>query len=163
MESLATEEKAAEVVGDGEGEAIHAIASFELALEIGAPDVVGSQDRTGGFAGVTDSSTPSENGDHAIAFQDILNRCAAWEIPKRVLAMGYLEDLLPAPGRKLAAQFKQLGDDLRIGFVGGVVWFSGKVLESAWSVIHIAFDPFIACLARYLIALAKFREREPLF
>lgn len=163
MKALAAEEIPAEVVGNGEGEAIHTVAGFKLAFEISTPNVVGGEDRAGGFSGVPDATAPAGNGNHPVAFEDVTNGGTAGQIPMGVAIVDYLKDLFSAPGRMLTTQFEQLGYDLRIGLVGEVVWFSGKVLEGAWSIINIAFNPFIAGFARDLITLAKLRQRESLF
>src|SRR5215475_8434039 len=52
LERLAEEQEARRVIGDGQGIAVAAIAELELALEVGAPQVIGSralrQRRAGG-------------------------------------------------------------------------------------------------------------------
>ena len=163
MESLASKKVAAEVVGDGEGEAVHTIIGFKLAFEISAPDIVRGQDRTGGFAGMPDPASPAANGDHVIALKDIADRGSAGQLPTGVSILNDLENLFTARGRMHATQCQELGYDFRIGFVGGVMWFSREVLEGARSLIEISFEPFVAGLARNIVAFAKFREREPLF
>jgi hypothetical protein len=80
-----------------------------------------------------------------------------------VVIPDYFENLFSAPRRMLATQFEQLGDDLRIGLVREVVWFSGKVFEGARSIVYIAFDPFISGFAGDLITLAKLCDGESLF
>ena len=147
MKGLATEEIAAEAVGDGEGEAIDAVRGFELALEISTPDVVRREDGGGGFAGMTDAAAKSADGNHIVAFEDFLDRGAAGEIPAGVSSMDDREDLFSTPGRMLAAQFQQRVYNLRIGFIGEVARFARKVFEGAGSVLDVSFDPFEAGLA----------------
>ena len=56
MQSLATEKIAREVVGYREGETIYSVPSLELAFEISAPNIIGSQDGAGGLAGMTNAA-----------------------------------------------------------------------------------------------------------
>jgi hypothetical protein len=105
MEGLAANKVAAEVVGDGEGEAIDAVDGFELALEIRAPKIVGSRGGGGGggFTGMSDATMVSAEGHRVIAFEDILDGGPAGKIPGRVGAMDNGKDLLAAPGGVLSA------------------------------------------------------------
>jgi hypothetical protein len=68
MKTLATEEVAAETVGDGEGIAVLAVAGLELALEIGGPEIVGREDGGGGLSRMADASAPTADGNHAVSF-----------------------------------------------------------------------------------------------
>ena len=163
MKGLASDEIAAEAVSDGEGEAVHAVRGFELALEISTPDVVRREDGAGGFAGMTDAAAISADGNHIVAFEDFLDRGATGEIPAGVPNMDDREDLFATPGRMLAAQFQQCDDNLRIGFIREVVGFARKVFEGTGSVFNISFDPFVSSLARNLIPLAEFGDGEALF
>ncbi len=56
MKALAADDVAADVIGDGEGEAIDTVAGLELPLEISTPEVVGSEDGIGGFAGMANAA-----------------------------------------------------------------------------------------------------------
>jgi hypothetical protein len=59
---LTAQQEATVAIGDRERIAIGAIGSFELTLEISAPDVVGSQDLGGGPARMTDDAAAPFGG-----------------------------------------------------------------------------------------------------
>ena len=62
MQGLTAQQEATVAIGDRERIAIGAIGSFELTLEISAPDVVGSQDLGGGPARMTDDAAAPFGG-----------------------------------------------------------------------------------------------------
>ena len=41
---------------------------FELALEIGGPEIVGREDGGGGLSRMADASAPTADGNHAVSF-----------------------------------------------------------------------------------------------
>jgi hypothetical protein len=88
-EGLTAEEKAAVAIGHGERITIEPVARFEVALEIGAPDIVGGQDLAGGLPRMANVSTVSCLGHQAMAAEDIANRGARGYRPAR---MTFLEN-----------------------------------------------------------------------
>jgi hypothetical protein len=112
---------------------------------------------------VSDPASPAGNGNHPVAFEDIADGGSAWKIPKGMAIMYDLEDLFTAPRGMLVPYFQEHIHNLGISFVGGMTGFSGKVLEGAWSIFDVTFDPFVSGLAGYLITLAKLSEREYIF
>jgi len=118
METLAAEEIAAVAIGDGEWVAINSVAGFKLAFEISTPDIVRSQDRAGGFARMPDPASISSNGNHAAALQDVLNGSPCRKTPSWMALMNDFEELFPAPGWVMAAEFEKSFNNLGIGLIG---------------------------------------------
>jgi len=78
---LATEQVAAEAIGDREWVAIDTIAGFEMSLEVRAPHIVGCQDLTGRFARMADGTALAFLGDQSVALEDVARCRARWEVP----------------------------------------------------------------------------------
>lgn len=159
METLASEKKAGIPVGDGEGEAIFTVSGFELALEISGPEVIWGQDQAGGFTGMSDSASPTANGDHAAAFEDILNGGASGKIPSGVSAMNDFKKFLSAPGRMPSSELEEGGDNLRIGLIWRMVWFSWQIFERSRPEAQVSFDPFVGRLPRDVVLSGEFGDR----
>jgi hypothetical protein len=162
MEALATDEVAAEVIGDGEGKAIDAVSGFELFLEISAPKIVGCEYGIGGFAGMSDPASAAGSGDHTVSFEDIADGGTAWKIPIRMTTVNDFDDLFGTPIGVLSSQIKQRFNDVRVSLIGEMMRYPREVFEGAWPVFSIAFNPFVTGLARDIIAITKFGKRKPL-
>ena len=117
MKGLAAQEIAAESVGDREGKTIKSITGFELPLEVGCPEIVGCEDRAGGFSGMTDTPPSPGFGYHAVTLQDVADSGTAWQVPSRIALMDNREELLAAPGGMAATGFEKRLYNFGCGFI----------------------------------------------
>ena len=162
MKGLAAQEIAAEGVCDCEGETIESIAGFELALEVGRPEIVGREDRAGGLSGMTNTPPAPGFGYHAVTLQDIADSSAARQMPSRVALVYDFEELLAAPGGMAAAGFEERLYDLGGGLIRRTLGSSGAFFETHGSEPKITVDPFIGGLTRDPVELAEFCDGKGL-
>lgn len=123
MKALAADDVAADVIGDGEREAIDTVAGFELALEISAPEVVGGENGVRGFTGMTNPTLTAGSGNQAVALEEIADGGSAGKIPIGVAAMNNFQDLFGTPIGVLSSHIEKRFNDFGIGLIGEVIWF----------------------------------------
>src|SRR5580658_9529643 len=147
------------MVGDGERIAVAAVAELELALEVGAPQIVGigagRQRRPGGAL-----ARPAEAFDQAVAIEHGMDGApgrhahVAREPPHQELA-----DLAGAPMRLAALEADDQALDLGRQLVGVAHWPPRAVGQGFEPVLLVAIEDFVAGLARDAELATDLRHR----
>ena len=154
IEALAAEEIAAEVVDDGQGIAVDAVAHPELALEIDRPDLVGSVGAQWSGARMLPGASAPAVVDVAVAGEDVEDRAARRPGALRVAGAKTLEDLAWAPA--VAAVFlEDEGDDIGGGLVRDSAGRATSIEQSARPLVAEAIEPLVAGVAADAIAHAE--------
>ena len=136
------------MVGDGQGVAVLPVAELELALEIGAPEVVRREARRQRGAGGAPSG-PARNPDEAVAVKDGMDRAlggdthVARQAPDEKLA-----ELARAPMGLLALEGDDQALDLGRQLVGVAHRPARAVAQGLEAMLLVAIEDLVAGLAR---------------
>jgi hypothetical protein len=161
--SIDAQEEAGGEVGDGEGEAVGAVAEAELALVVGGPDIVGGMGRRGRAAGVSAAEATS-GANEAFPQEDATGSGRGGKPAMRVAPAHEIEQLAGAPGRVSLAERDELVGDGGRCLGGGVVGTAGELVEAVVAKELRAADPLMGSAARDAEAIGKLRdgvEAEP--
>jgi hypothetical protein len=147
FQGLAHQQEARGVVGHREGIAVAPVAELELALEIGAPEIVGGDARRQwGAAGMLPSAQAS---DQAVAVEHGVDG-ALGRHAKVAVEPAHQEfaDLARTPVRLAALAFDDQGLDLRRQLVGIADRAPRAVTQGFQPVLLVATEDLVAGLAR---------------
>ena len=137
------EQKAAVAVGHGERSTIEPVARVDVARELGAPDLVGSQDQAGGLPRMATVATGSSLGHHARTAEDITNRGARGSRPAGMAFLEHCQPCLGAPRRVMLAPFDEGLDDVLGGLMGAGERVTRAILQTWWTGYARAVDPLV--------------------
>src|SRR5258706_10915107 len=101
--AVAADEIAAEEAGDGEREAIAAVAGLELSLEVRSPDLVRAQRLGAGASGMALAPRPTLDLDQVVTLEDLGHCASRGQFQAGVVALDAVEQLLGTPRGVLAA------------------------------------------------------------
>lgn len=157
QEAVAAEEIAAEVVDDGQGVAVEAIAHEELAFEVDRPDLVGSSGINWRGTRVLPTSATVSSLDPAISLEDVEDGAAGGPSAVRVTCPETLQDLSSTPSVTAVFVEYQL-DELVRSLVRARSRSSALIVEAVHSTLPIAVEPFVAGDPADPVASAQLRH-----
>lgn len=94
---MTRQQEATVAITDSEGITVVAITGFELALEVIAQDVVGSQELGRGSAGMADEATVPFLWNQAMTAQNLTDGCSMGPRPAGLFLAEDLEQFLGSP------------------------------------------------------------------
>ena len=137
------------MIGDGQGVAVPAIAELELALEVGAPQIVGKRPLRQRRAARA-MARPASTLDQAMAVKHRVDGALGRNLDVSVEpAHQQFADLARTPVRLLGLEADDKGLDLLRELVGIAHRPSGAVAERLQAVFLVAIENLVAGLARY--------------
>ena len=158
QEAVAAQEIAAEVVEDGQGVAVEAVAHEELAFEVDRPDLVGSGGINWCGTRVLPTSATVSSLDPTISLEDVEDGAAGGPGAVRVTCPKTLQDLSSTPS--VAAVFVEYQlDELVRSLVRARSRSSALIVEAVHSTLPIAVEPFVARDPADPVASAQLRHR----
>jgi hypothetical protein len=158
----AAEQVSAEAVGHGQGVAVKAVASLELALEVGRPELVGIGALGGGPAGVREVASAAAILDQPQAFEDVTGGAGRGK-PQVGLPPGQPQNQLAGtPVRVLLSSLGQGFHDLRISSMRAMPRRPTSVLQPRHSILPKPPKPLVPGHPADPVALTQLRHREQL-
>src|SRR6266851_5952100 len=157
---LTAQEITAEAVRHRQRIAVPPIARPELALVVGAPEVVGRENLARRLAGMPQASALASDGDHPMPTQDVARCGTAREHPAGMAPVQQREQLLAAPARVPTPGVEDRGHDLLGGVPRRALWPARALFQPGRPVAQVAVDPFVARLAGYPVELAQLGDRQ---
>src|SRR5512145_1377861 len=158
MQPLATEQEAAEAVGDGQRITVEPIAGLEMTLEVGAPQVIGGEDLAGGLARMANGASIALLRDHAVAAENVAHGAAPRQPPARVALLEHREQLLGAPTGMVLAQLEDRLHDVWCGVPGVILGAARTLFETFGPLVEVTIDKLVAGLTRNAVELTELRH-----
>ena len=161
FKGLAQQQEARGMVGDGQRVAVAAVAELELALEVGAPQIVG-RGALGQRRAARAVARPAAAFDQAVAIENRMDGALGWnpdiavEPPDQELA-----DLARAPMRLLGLQPDDQALDLLRQLVGVAHRPARPVAQGLKPMLLVAIENLVAGLAGYAEIPADVRHGLP--
>ncbi len=158
QQPLAGQQVAREAIGDGQRVTIDAVFGFELAFEVGAPDLIGGRDDRSRLARMAQVAALARSLDEAVTGEQIADGRAGRPVALGVAFGQELEEFLGAPGGVQATGVEQCRNEVRRGLMRAGLGFAGAVVKTRAARLVIAADPLIGGLSADAIVAAKFGE-----
>jgi hypothetical protein len=127
---LASQQVAREAIGDRQRVAVDAVFGFELAFEVGAPDLIGGSDECRGLAGMAEVAARSRLLNQAVTSKQVADGRARRPVALRITFAQELEEFLRAPGGVEAASIEQGFDQIGLGLMRAGEGLAGAVLQA---------------------------------
>ena len=154
-QGLAAEQIAAEVVEDGEGITVLAVAQTELTFEVDGPDLVGGSGRQGRDAGMFPLAATSARLNAAVAGENVGDGAPSGPVPTRILAFEALEDFPRAPATDGMFGEDELDDGIG-RLMGAGARGAAVIVKPAGAALAVPLEPFVAGVAANAIPEAEF-------
>lgn len=137
-----------------------AIASFEVAFEVGTPDLVGSSNNGSKFARMANEATATRSLDQIVPRENITDGSARGPLAFDRATRKQLQQFLGTPGGMMTAGSENGCDLLRRSLMRTMVGPARAIGETWSTLFEIAVDPFVTGFTADVVVIAEFSNRE---